>query len=214
MKRIVTLLLVPAVLASMAFTILPQPSQGFRIFSQKHRRSGEENAQLFIEKVKKIDPDMERVFGSAVAWAVFPSIGKAGIGVGAAAGNGRVYRRDSGFIGTSTLFQASIGFQLGGQVYSEIIFFQDEPTLERFMDGKMELGASVSAVLIDEGAAREAGFKDGTMVFVLPRKGLMYEATLKGQKFTFKADEKAKSASIRSKKTVDYSASTGQSEGK
>ncbi|PKK88647.1 MAG: hypothetical protein CVV64_17815 [Candidatus Wallbacteria bacterium HGW-Wallbacteria-1] len=185
MKKILSLLVLTALICG----ITPSPSSGWRIFNRKHTRSGEENAQLFIEKVKKIDSYMANIFKSAVGWAVFPEIGKAGVGIGAAAGNGKVYSRTRGFIGTSTLFQASIGFQLGGQVYSEIIFFQDEPTLERFMDGKLELGASVSAVLIDEGAAREAGFRDGTMVFVLPRKGLMYEATLNGQKFTFKGTE-------------------------
>lgn len=151
----------------------------------KHKRSGEENAQLLIKKVKKIDPDSQKIFNNAIAWAVFPSIGKAGIGIGGAAGNGRVYRKGT-FIGTATMSQISVGFQLGGQVYGEIIFFQDDNTLEKFKSGKFELGANVSAIVANAGAAKTAGFKDGTIVMVVPQKGLMYEATISGQKFTFK----------------------------
>ena len=155
----------------------------------KHKRSGEENAQLLIKKVKKIDPDSKRIFQNAIAWAVFPSIGKAGIGIGGAAGNGRVYRKGK-FIGTTTMSQVSVGFQFGGQVYGEIIFFQDENTLAKFMSGKFELGANISAIVANAGAAKTAGFKDGTIVMVVPKKGLMYEATISGQKFTFKATRK------------------------
>jgi lipid-binding SYLF domain-containing protein len=162
---------------------------GWNPFRRKHRRTGEENCQLVIEKVKNTGPEFKKLFDNAVGWAVFPSIGKAGIGVGGAAGNGRVYRKGE-FIGTSTMTQVSVGFQLGGQVYSEIIFFQDDNTLNKFKGGKFELGANVSAVLVKEGVAETIGFKDGTIVLVLPREGLMYEATISGQKFTFKAKKK------------------------
>ncbi len=156
------------------------------LFKKRHKRSGEENCQLIIKSMKEKDPGIQKVFDKAVAWAVFPRISKAGIGIGGAGGNGRVYQKGK-FIGTTTMTQVSIGFQLGGQVYSEIIFFQDEFTLEKFKNGKFELGANISAVVFDVGAAETAGFKDGTMVFVIPDAGLMYEATLSGQKFTFKA---------------------------
>ncbi|MBU1109556.1 MAG: hypothetical protein KKB51_22935 [Candidatus Riflebacteria bacterium] len=156
------------------------------LFNNRHRRSGEENAQLLIKSMKDKDPGIQKVFDKAVAWAVFPKISKAGIGIGGAGGNGRVYRKGT-FIGTTTMSQISIGFQLGGQIYGEVIFFQDDFTLDKFKNGKFELGANISAVVFDVGAAETAGFKDGTMVFVIPSAGLMYEATLSGQKFTFKA---------------------------
>lgn len=155
------------------------------LFNNRHRRSGEENAQLLIKNMKEKDPGIQKVFDKSVAWAVFPKISKAGIGIGGAAGNGRVYRKDT-FIGTTTLSQVSVGFQLGGQIFGEIIFFQDDFTLDKFKNGKFELGANISAIVFDLGAAETAGFKDGTMVFVVPQAGLMYEATLSGQKFTFK----------------------------
>ncbi|MDD3145778.1 MAG: YSC84-related protein, partial [Candidatus Riflebacteria bacterium] len=81
----------------------------------------------------------------------------------------------------------SVGFQLGGQVYGEIIFFQDDVALNKFKQGNFELGANVSAVIVNAGVAKTAGFKDGIIVMVVPGGGLMYEATISGQKFTFKA---------------------------
>jgi lipid-binding SYLF domain-containing protein len=178
------------ILLTLCFSlILSSALAGWNPFRRKHKRSGEENVQLLIKKVKNVDPDSKKIFENAIGWAVFPSIGKAGIGIGGAAGNGRVYRKGE-FIGTTTMTQVSVGFQFGGQVYSEIIFFQDDNTLNKFKEGKFELGANVSAIIVDAGAAKTAGFKDGTIVMVMPKKGLMYEATVSGQKFTFKAKKK------------------------
>jgi lipid-binding SYLF domain-containing protein len=166
--------------------VLSSARAGWDPFHRDYKRSGEENAQLFIKKLKKIDPDINKIFDHAVGWAVFPEIGKAGIGIGGAGGNGKVYRKGE-FIGTTTMTQVSVGFQFGGQIYGEIIFFQDDNTLNKFKNGKFELGANVSAVVFDEGVAKTLGFKDGTIVIVMPKKGIMYEATVSGQKFTFKA---------------------------
>lgn len=176
-----TIVLIIAVLICWTFA---DPVQA--LFRKRHRRSGEENCQLIIKGMKERDPAIQNVFDNAFAWAVFPRISKVGIGIGGAGGNGRVYQKGK-FIGTTTMTQVSVGFQLGGQVYSEVIFFQDEYTLEKFKNGKFELGANISAIVFDVGAAEAAGFKDGTMVFIIPDAGLMYEATISGQKFTFKA---------------------------
>lgn len=176
-----TIMLIIVVLMCWTFV---DPAQA--LFRRRHRRSGEENCQLIIKSMKERDPAIQSVFDKAFAWAVFPRISKVGIGIGGAGGNGRVYQKGK-FIGTTTMSQVSVGFQLGGQVYSEVIFFQDEYTLEKFKNGKFELGANISAIVFDVGAAETAGFKDGTMVFVIPDAGLMYEATISGQKFTFKA---------------------------
>lgn len=158
---------------------------GWNPFGKRHKRSGEENAQLLIKRVKDTGENYRNLFNNAVGWAVFPSIGKAGMGIGGAAGNGRVYHKGE-FIGTTTVTQLSVGFQLGGQVYGEIIFFQDDSTLDKFKNGKFELGANVSAVVLKAGTAGTVGFKDGTIVLVIPKEGLMYEASISGQKFTFK----------------------------
>lgn len=163
----------------------PTVSEGWNPFRPKYERSGEANAQILILKLKHIDPEMEAIFKNALAWAVFPRITKAGIGIGGAAGNGRVYRKGK-FIGTTTMTQASFGFQLGGQIYSEIIFFQDDNTLDKFKSGQFGIGANISAIIVDAGVAKKVGFKDGTIVLIMPQKGLMYEAVISGQKFTFK----------------------------
>lgn len=183
---------------TIAFCVFaPAPSQALKIrnpFRHKYDRSGEENAQLIIKNLKKSNPEFETIFKESAGWAVFPRIGKAGIGIGGASGNGRVYRKGE-FIGTTSMLQASFGFQLGGQTYSEIIFFQNEAALEKFRGGKFELGANVSAIIINEGVAKEIGFKDGVIVVIIPQKGLMYEATISGQHFTF--DEKRNKADTR-----------------
>lgn len=184
LKRIVIAALLFCTLFSSAFAI-SNP------FQRKHKRSGEENVRLTIARMKEVDPDVSDIFKRAVAWAVFPTIGKVGIGIGGAAGNGRVYYKNS-FIGTTTMSQISVGFQLGGQEYSEIIFFQDDATLKKFQAGKLEFGANVSIVALKAGAAKTAGFKDGTIVITLPKRGLMYEASVSGQKFTFKAAKRTK----------------------
>ncbi len=166
------------------FVGLVAESASAGLFS-RHRRSGRANAQLLIKSMISKDPGMQKVFDNAVGWAVFPKIRKAGMGIGGASGDGNVYRKNT-FIGTATMTQISVGFQLGGQVYGEILFFKDDYTLEKFKEGKFELGANVSAIVFDVGVAETADYKDGTMIFIVPQAGLMYEATISGQNFTFK----------------------------
>ena len=88
-------------------------------------------------------------------------------------------------IGKTTLTQVSIGFQLGGQAFSQIIFFKDKKSLERFTEGNFEFGASASAVLISEGANASADYSDGVAVLTYSKGGLMYEASIGGQKFSY-----------------------------
>ncbi len=145
----------------------------------------ERNAvQETIATFKKKDPAIKKFFRNAYAYAVFPSVGKGGMVIGGAWGKGKVLRHGR-IIGSATLSQATIGFQLGGQVYSEIIFFRDRQAFERFKSNRLEFDAQVSAVLVTAGAAAKAAYSRGVAVFVLPRGGLMYEATVGGQSFTF-----------------------------
>jgi lipid-binding SYLF domain-containing protein len=140
--------------------------------------------QETIATFKQKDPAIKKFFRNAYAYAVFPSVGKGGMVVGGAWGKGKVLRHGR-IIGSATLSQATIGFQLGGQVYSEIIFFRDRKAFERFKSNHLEFDAQVSAVLVTAGAAATAAYSRGVAVFVLPRGGLMYEATVGGQSFTF-----------------------------
>ena len=123
----------------------------------------------------------------AYGYAVFPTVGKGGIGIGGAYGTGRVYERGR-YIGRSNLAQLTIGFQLGGQAYSEIIFFRDKAALDDFTNGNFELGAQASAVAATAGASADADYSDGVAVFTMAKGGLMYEASIGGQKFSFKRE--------------------------
>jgi len=142
-------------------------------------------AQALI-KAKDKDPAMKQWFSSAYAYAVFPKVGKGGIGIGGAHGKGIVIRDDSTVAKTS-LSQVTIGFQLGGQVYSEYIFFKDETAFNDFARGNFEMGAQVSAVAITAGASADVNYNGGVAVFTIADGGLMYEATVGGQKFKYKA---------------------------
>ena len=134
---------------------------------------------------KAKDPNLARWFETATAYAVFPRIGKAAIGVGGARGKGLVIQGDT-TIGRASLTQITVGLQLGGQVYSEYVFFRDQTALDDFKRGNFELGAQVSAVAVTVGASADADYSKGVAVFTIAEGGLMYEASIGGQKFKFR----------------------------
>jgi len=143
-------------------------------------------------------------FAKSYGYAVFPTIGKAGLGIGGAHGSGHVYEKGK-VIGEAKMNQLSIGLQAGGQAYSEIIFFQDKRALNEFTSGNFEFGAGVNAIAITAAAGAETGtsgssagasggkkdaatagaFHKGMAVFTIAKGGLMYEASISGQKFKF-----------------------------
>lgn len=141
-----------------------------------------------IANFKNADPGIQRFFDNAQGYAVFPTVGKGGITVGAAYGKGEVYERGR-LVGYSSIAQLTVGLQLGGQAYSEIIFFRDRADLDDFRRGNFEFGAQASAVAVTAGASANAGYSNGVAVFTLAKGGLMYEATVAGQKFSFTAVE-------------------------
>jgi lipid-binding SYLF domain-containing protein len=141
-----------------------------------------EKAQEAVAAMLEKDPSMQRFFDEAVAYAVIPSVGKAGFGIGGARGKGLLYESGEP-TAEVTLTQLSIGFQAGGQVYSEFIFFEDDETLGDFKRGNFELGAQASAVAVTSGASANADYSDGVAIFTQAKGGLMYEASVGGQKF-------------------------------
>lgn len=141
-------------------------------------------AQEAIASFKATDPDLEIFFEKAYGYAVFPSVGKAGMGIGGAYGKGVVYEQGKE-IGDTTLKQVSMGFEFGGESYREIVFFQDKKTLDDFKQGNYELGAQASAVALKKGAAKNADFDKGVAVFTQTKGGLMFDVSVGGQKFTF-----------------------------
>jgi len=132
----------------------------------------------------KSDPLMKALFDKAYGYVIFPNVGKGGLGIGGAAGNGVVYEQNKR-VGMAKLSQVSIGFQAGGQAYREVIFFESKNEMDRFKESRFEFSAQASAVAVTEGASANVKYTDGVMVFTMQKGGLMYEASVGGQKFTF-----------------------------
>ena len=173
-------------------------------FAQAYAADDEDYAKTL--DVFKSAGESSHYFGKSYGYALFPTIGKGGIGIGGARGTGRVYEQGR-YIGDTTVTQLSVGFQFGGQAYSQIVFFEDKRALDEFTGGNFEFGAQASAVAITAGASAttsttgtSAGasggqhdattvatnFYKGMAVFTVAKGGLMYEATVGGQKFSYK----------------------------
>lgn len=134
----------------------------------------------------KGDASMANLFKHSSGYVIFPNVGKGGVGVGGAAGKGAVYEKGA-VIGTSQMVQVTVGAQAGGQAYREIIFFESKEALDRFKDNKIEFSGQASATAVKSGASANANYRDGVIVFSQTKGGLMLEASLGGQKFTYKS---------------------------
>ena len=146
-------------------------------------------------------PVVKKFHDTAYGYAVFPNIGKGGLGIGGAYGKGRVYRGGKK-TGDVSLAQVSIGFQAGGQAYRQIIYFQDKRAFDEFTSGEFEFSAQAEAIAITASAGAQAGtegatasagdaqkgadYYKGMVVFTMGKGGLMYQATLGGQKYSYK----------------------------
>jgi lipid-binding SYLF domain-containing protein len=144
-------------------------------------------------------------FDNCYGYAVFPTIGKGGLGIGAAHGSGRVYEHGE-HVGNTSMTQVSLGLQFGGEAFSQMIFFQDRRAFKEFTRGSFEFGAEASAVVITAGASANAGssgasagasggkkdattagkYHKGMAVFTIMKGGAMYELSVAGQKFSYK----------------------------
>ena len=155
-------------------------------FGQSKAKKNKIIADSNTAKVEFIKTDalMEGLFENAFGYVIFPNVGKGGFGIGDAAGNGVVYEHGK-IIGMAKLSQLSIGFQAGGQAYREVIFFESKNGLERFKGSQFEFSAQASAVAVNAGASANVKYADGVMVFTALKGGLMYEASVGGQKFKF-----------------------------
>jgi lipid-binding SYLF domain-containing protein len=155
--------------------------------------------------VFKQSPQVKHYFKNSYGYAVFPTVGKGGLGIGGAYGKGQVYRGGK-VTGTTKLMKVSIGLQAGGQAFSQIIFFQDKRAYDEFTSGEFAFDAQASAVAITAGVQAQAGstgatagasagpktgahaetkYHKGMAIFVHTKGGLMYEAAIAGQKFSF-----------------------------
>ena len=144
----------------------------------------QQQATSALAKAKAKDPTLADKLNQAAGYAVFPAVGKGAAGVGGAYGRGVLFQNGQP-IGYCDLTQASVGLQLGGQKYSEIIAFQTQDALQKFKGGHFALSAQASAVALESGAAANAKYANGVAVFTMDQKGLMYEASIGGQKFGY-----------------------------
>ena len=141
-------------------------------------------AQDTIAAFKAKDPTMANLFNSAHGYAVFTNVGKGGLIVGGAHGKGEVWEQGRK-IGWAQMSQATIGAQIGGQSFDEIIFFESKEAMDKFKRSEFEVAPQASAVAAASGAGANARYENGVMIFTLGEKGLMVEAAVGGQKFKF-----------------------------
>jgi lipid-binding SYLF domain-containing protein len=169
---------------------------------------GQARADEYADTIKlfRAENEVGPFFDKSYGYAVFPLIGKAGYVLGGAHGTGRVYRGGT-HVGDSVMNQVTLGFQLGGQAYSQIIFFENKRAFDEFTSGNFEFGAQATAVAITAGASVQGGttgssanasgtqhhvkqaparYHNGTAVFTTTKGGLMYEASIGGQHFDYK----------------------------
>src|SRR5262245_31589230 len=142
------------------------------------------DADSAMKQMMAEDPGLDDVIKSGAGHIVFPKVGKGAWIVGGSYGRGIVYERGV-FIGYADITQATVGLQAGGQTFQEVVVLETQTDVDRFKTGKLSLAANLSAVALKTGAAKAAKFKDGVIVFTKPIGGLMFEAAVGGQQFTY-----------------------------
>jgi lipid-binding SYLF domain-containing protein len=145
-----------------------------------------DETQEAIKLLLEADPGIADWFSGAAGYAVFPNVGKGGLGIGGAHGNGEVIAGGQA-LGKTEMTQVTIGLQAGGQSFIQVIFFKEEKDLDDFTGGNFEFSAQVSAVALTSGASEDAAYTHGVAVFTMAKEGLMAEASIGGQKFKFEA---------------------------
>ena len=176
--------IVPSTLSTLAVALtlaMPATAESPALVSSARDES---DAAAVIAKFKEKDPGLARVFAESAGYVVFPTVAKGGLGVGGARGKGYVYQH-SRLIGRSTLSQLTIGLQAGGQAYSEVIFFKDAPALENFKRGHLKLDAQASAIALTERVSADLAYRNGVAIVTMAEGGLMYEASVGGQKLSY-----------------------------
>jgi lipid-binding SYLF domain-containing protein len=171
-------------LALLALSIFILPL-GMKAQDEKEKEKLLSESKNAKADIIKTDPSISGLFSSSQGYVIFPKNGKGGLIIGGSGGNGVVYEKEKS-IGTAKMAQVTVGAQVGGASYREIIFFESKEALDRFKDNKLEFSGQISAVALKSGASKNAKYADGVAVFTQDLSGLMAEATVGGQKFTYK----------------------------
>ncbi len=175
--KLVRLALLAFVAYMVPHTLLAQDKDAEKLLSESRDAKA-----AFI----KTDPSMSDLFASSYGYVIFHKIGKGGFIVGGSGGDGILYEKGKS-IGVVKTGQVTVGAQVGGQTYREVIFFENKDALDRMKQSKLEFSAQVSAVAVKSGASKNAKYTDGVSVFTEDLSGLMAEATVGGQKFKYTA---------------------------
>ncbi len=138
-----------------------------------------------------MNKSLESQFDNATAYVIFPNVGKGAVIVGAASGNGAVYKNGK-LVGMASMKQLDVGAQIGGEAYSEVIFFNSDEAFKKLKNNELELTSQIAAVAVEEGKSLNTKFTDGLAVYVMPKAGLMAEVSVGGQKFEYRPLDKAK----------------------
>jgi len=146
----------------------------------------EQDAGQAMAKLQRTDPTLTPVFNAAAGYAVFPSVGKGAVGLGGAYGKGVLFEGGRA-VGYCDLSQGTIGFQLGGQAYTEIIAFETKQAVETFKQGNFRFDAQATAVAVKSGVGTNVKFANGVAIFTTDEAGLMFEASIGGQQFGYQA---------------------------
>jgi lipid-binding SYLF domain-containing protein len=143
-----------------------------------------------LQQAEQNDPSLTDLIRNSAGYAIFPNVGKGAAGVGGAYGKGVVYQSGNA-VGYCDMTQATIGPQLGGQAYVEILVFQTQEAMDNFKSGNFTFDAQATAVALRSGTAANAKFSNGVAVFSMDQAGLMYEASIGGQKFNYQQSQVA-----------------------
>lgn len=176
MRRVKLLAVLAFYLLAAGCTTVPQRQESKAVLSAE--------VQEAVARVKERDLGIKQFFDNAYGYAVLPKVFKGAFWIGGAYGKGQVFEKNR-MVGYCSMSQATLGFSFGGEFFREIIFFRDKRDLDKFRSGEFTFSAQVSGVALTAGAAAKADYKDGMAVFVMTDKGLMVDASLGGQKFTY-----------------------------
>lgn len=146
----------------------------------------QEESAATLARAQRNDPSLKTFMDGAAGYAVFPTVGKGAVGVGGAYGRGVLYEGGK-VVGYCDLSQGTVGLQLGGQSYSELIVFKAPEAIAAFKSGRFAFSAQATAVAVQAGAGANARYTEGVAVFTMGESGLMFEASVGGQNFSYQA---------------------------
>ncbi|MGB8331401.1 MAG: hypothetical protein WCE62_14845 [Polyangiales bacterium] len=186
MMRLVLTLVLPLVLFGTNLASADEAEKAEK--AENAEKADEADIHQQVQEIKELwqsqDDSFDAALSKAYAYAIFPAVGKGGLIVGASHGDAEVYEKGK-LIGHAKMTQTTIGAQVGGQTFAQVILFKNKKALDRFKTSRFEGSTAATAIGGKKGAAAASKYKDGVAIMILPLKGAMAEAAVGGQKFKF-----------------------------